>query len=44
MTARNGSAKLGPSKVYVRLIEGKISSEKYAKTITRSARSRPRSA
>jgi hypothetical protein len=37
MTVSKGSAKPGPSKTYVRLLEGKISSQKYAKTITRSA-------
>jgi hypothetical protein len=36
MTTRKGSAKPGPSKTYVRLIEGKITSQKYAKAVTRS--------
>jgi len=36
MTVRKGSAKPGPSKTYVRLLEGKITSQKYAKTVTGS--------
>lgn len=45
MSPKRGSAKTGPSKAYIRLLEGKISSKKYADTIkrasTRSARTRP---
>ena len=37
MTVRRGSAKPGPSKTYVRLLQGKITSEKYARTVARSA-------
>ncbi len=37
MTVRKGSAKPGPSKAYMRLLEGKITSQKYAKTVARSA-------
>lgn len=37
MTIRRGSAKPGPSKTYVRLLQGKITSERYAQTVTRSA-------
>jgi hypothetical protein len=36
MTVRKGSARPGPSKTYVRLIEGKITSQTYAKAVTRS--------
>jgi hypothetical protein len=35
--SKKGSAKPGPSKAYVRLLEGKISSTKYAATVNRSA-------
>lgn len=40
MTVQKGTAKPGPSKAYVRLIEGKISSQKYAKTITRGVKTK----
>jgi hypothetical protein len=33
----SGSAKPGPSRAYVRLLEGKITSRQYAKTVKRSA-------
>jgi hypothetical protein len=36
MTDKQGSARPGPSKVYIRLLEGKISSKKYANTVIRS--------
>lgn len=36
MTTRKGSAKPGPSKVYVRMLQGKITSKKYAQAVTRS--------
>jgi hypothetical protein len=36
MTEKQGSAKPGPSKVYIRLLEGKISSKQYADTVIRS--------
>lgn len=41
MTVRKGSAKPGPSKSYVRLLQGKITSQKYAQTISRSAGVKP---
>jgi hypothetical protein len=37
MTTKKGSAKPGPSKAYVRLLQGKISSQTYAKAVARSA-------
>lgn len=37
MTVKKGSAKPGPSKSYVRMLEGKITSQTYAKTVARSA-------
>jgi hypothetical protein len=36
MTEKQGAAKPGPSKVYIRLLEGKISSKRYADTVIRS--------
>jgi hypothetical protein len=33
---QKGSTKLGPSKTYVRLLQGKITSQAYAQTLTRS--------
>jgi hypothetical protein len=42
MSTRKGSAKPGPSKVYVRMLEGKITSKTYAKTIARSAGVKPK--
>jgi hypothetical protein len=36
MTEKQGYARPGPSKVYIRLLEGKISSKKYANTVIRS--------
>lgn len=38
MAGKNGSTKPGPSKAYVRLLEGKISSSDYAATVKRSAK------
>ncbi len=38
MSKKNGSVKAGPSKAYVRLLEGKISSKEYAATVKRSAK------
>jgi hypothetical protein len=37
MSTKKGSAKPGPSKAYVRLLEGKITSQTYAKAVARSA-------
>jgi hypothetical protein len=42
MTTRKGSAKPGPSKSYMRLLQGKITSEKYAQTVTRNAGVKPK--
>jgi hypothetical protein len=38
MRSKNGSAKPGPSKAYIRVLQGKMSSKQYAKTIVRGAR------
>ena len=38
MATRKGSAKPGPSKAYLRLLSGKISSQRYAKSVMRSAK------
>lgn len=38
MAVKRGSAKPGPSKAYVRLLEGKISSKQYASNVKRSAK------
>lgn len=37
MTVKKGSAKPGPSKAYVRLLKGKITSEQYTTAVRRSA-------
>jgi len=37
MTVKRGSAKPGPSKAYVRLLRGKITSEQYTAAVRRSA-------
>jgi hypothetical protein len=44
MSTKKGSTKPGPSRAYVRLLEGKITSQKYAETVARSAGVRPRTA
>jgi hypothetical protein len=38
MSGKNVTSKPGPSKAYVRLLEGKISSREYAATVKRSAK------
>jgi len=41
MAAKNGSASPGPSKVYVRLLEGKIDSSRYTNAVKRSVGLKP---
>ncbi len=37
MKTKRGSTKPGPSRAYVRLLEGKITSKQYANTVKRSS-------